>query len=127
MKKRAKKNEVRACMGILKVNRRMLAELLGINRSSLRKWEKAEKIPAKYLPALYAITPEKTAEVQRWADYDLDGLREISDLTYTKLARALQSSRANLTTWRRDGRIPRDRLPFVQELKKKLPQQQECA
>lgn len=109
-----------ALMEKFSINRRILAQLLGKSREAVGEWVKDGMLPTKYLTALHAITDEKAEKARTWFDCDLDALREALGITYAKLAIKLKASRQNLTTWRRDGRVPRDRLKLVRKLERQI-------
>lgn len=109
-----------AFMKEFSINRRMLAQLLHTSRESAGEWVKDGMLPTKHLAALNAITPLKVTKIQRWFDCDLDALRKALGITYAKLAKKLEASPQNLTTWRRRGRVPCDRLRLVRKLKRRI-------
>ena len=105
-----------AVMRKFKLNRRMLAELLEVNKETLKNWIKEEKIPTKHLNALHTITHQRAAEIQKWAYCDLDELCDDLCVSYAECADLLVASAPNLTTWRKRQRVPRNRLHLVQKL-----------
>ena len=103
------------------------AELLCVSISSVQKWARARKIPADYLDVIFAITQEDIEKFQKWIDYDLRTVRTAIPMSQTELAKKLKTCQSSISEWEHDHRIPRDRLPLVQELAKQLPVRQECA
>lgn len=111
----------------LGINQHMLSVLLQVSKTSISQWVKAGAIPEKHLPTITAITAEDAAQVHTWMPYDLLSLRSKLGMWQSELARHLKSSQAIVSHWERDGKIPRDRLPLIQELEALLPKQQACA
>lgn len=112
----------RAFFKKFRINERMSADFVGVERRTIARWRRRGSVPVEHFARLQTMTERKAKELRawQWVRCDLALLQKRLGCNQEALAKKLGTSGPNVKNWKTQHRIPRAYLEKIRALRKTL-------